>query len=162
MAQNLRRVFLSRQQAFQGNECHSFILSFLERLTGTANVSGNEAPRFPELSGAVGATYEASLNDEWAWFWRGDVSYFGEAWTDEANLAKTEDYFLTNMSVGVQSEDLRLELFARNLFDEDAWAAGARNQDFSIRGNFDFPGNHAIILSPQDKRTVGVRLIKDF
>ena len=38
------------------------------------------------------------------------------------------------------TDALRIELWARNLLDENAWVAGTRLTDFSIPGDFSFRG----------------------
>ena len=72
-------------------------------------------------------------------------------------------YYLVNARVGAEKEELRLELYVKNLFDEETWRAGNNFGDFSYRGNgFNPLAGAGIVLIPQDKRTVGLRVSYDF
>jgi len=91
-------------------------------------------------------------------FFRGDLIYFGEVFTDETNLAFLEDYFLTNIRGGIETDRYRIELFVRNLFDEDAWATGARFSDTAFPTDFsNFFVQQGFNLTPQNKREAGIR-----
>jgi len=130
---------------------------------GTNNFKGKRNARFPKWSGSLSSTYTHQLTGPWSAFARGDVSYTGEAPADQCNRATLRDYYLVNARIGVEKENLRLELYVKNLFDEDTWRSGNNFADFSVRGNgfspLSWPG---IILIPQDKRTVGIRVALDF
>jgi hypothetical protein len=127
-------------------------------------MKGNSQPRFPEWSGNATATYRAPIGGNgWEWYARGDVSYFGKAFVDESNLAWAKGYFLTNARVGFERDDLRLELFVTNLFDNQAYAAAARWTDWSIPTNFaTLTNSQGVAASPLDKRDIGVRMIAKF
>lgn len=145
------------------NEYKDYEFNFVQPFAGFSQMRGNQQPRFPEWSGNATSTYTHELNNDWDMFVRGDVIYFGEAFVDESNLAYTADYFLVNAKFGVEREGLRLEVFVKNLFDEDAYSAGSRWTDFSRPTNFAtltlFQG---VAVSAQDKREFGVRAIMDF
>lgn len=117
---------------------------------------GKDAPRYPNWIGSLATTYRDTLNNDWDWYVGGDVSYKGKIWLEFANLSQIDDYFLANARIGIEREDLRVELFVRNLFDEDTWINGSRGVDFSDQGNFAFTAQ-GHNLSPQEKRTVGIR-----
>ena len=92
---------------------------------------------------------------------RVDFMYHGDYFTENLNLAKGPAYVLTNVRVGVTRDDLRLELFVRNLFDEDTWANAVTRSDFSTLF-LDFSSFRSILVQPQEKRTVGVRFSMSF
>ena len=145
------------------NEYQDYIFNFVEPFAGFANQRGNQQPRFPEWSGNFTTTYKKSLSNGWDSYYRGDVIYFGEAFVDESNLAYTEDYFLVNARMGVENNGWKWELFANNLLEENAWAAGARWTDFSRPSNFaTLTQNQGVAVSAQDKREFGIRAIVDF
>lgn len=128
---------------------------------GTANVAGNRSTRFPKWQASASATYTravpvASMQD-WDWYVRGDVTYQGSSVTGVANLAETGDWILANVRLGMERENLRLEFFVKNLFQEKTWRGG---QDFTDFSTVPWPGSFndlGAILVPQDKRTFGVR-----
>lgn len=126
--------------AWAASEYKEFYCGFVVRFTGSADCAGNSSPRFPEFSGSVSANYSRPLNDEWNGFVRGEALYFGDAYIDESNLAWTEDYTTVNLRIGAETETLRLELWARNLLDDDYYTAGARASDFTNGFNFNQQG----------------------
>ena len=134
---------------------------------GTTNVRGNRASRFPEWSGSISSTYTGQLTSDWEWYVRGDVQFMGEAFAGTTNLSIIDSYSLVNARVGFEKEDVRVEIYVKNLLDEDAWRGGVDFTDFSIVGadtgfaGFDF-NKLGIILLPQDLRTVGVRATIEF
>ncbi len=125
---------------------------------GSANIAGRANPRFPEWSGALNATYTAPLSGDWKWFARGDVNYFGETFVELDNRATCAAYTLAHARAGVERNGLRVELFVKNLFDDDSWSACARFLEFDIPQ--DGAGNpniyQTVIVAPQNKRQVGL------
>lgn len=117
---------------------------------------GKDAPRYPRWTANLTSTYRAELNSTWDWYARGDVSYKGKIWLENANLSQISDYFLSNARFGIEKENLRVEMFVLNVFDEDTWINGSRGVDFSDQGNFAFTAQ-GHNLSPQQKRTFGIR-----
>jgi len=112
----------------------------------------------PDWSGNVTSTYNWRVNDKIEAFVRGDLNYFGKTFTDERNLAFTNDYFLVDVRAGIKTENYSLELFVKNLFDEDAWASGARFSDTAFPLDFgNFFVQQGINISPQDRQEFGIR-----
>lgn len=138
------------------SEYKEFLCGFCERVIGTQDVSGNESPRFPEYSGSVAADYVRALSSERDWFVHADAVYTGEAWDEAFNLARTSAFWRVDLRGGIAEDNWRVELFVRNLFDDDNYLGAARFTDFT-KGNFnlnDFTTN----VSPADPRQVGVRI----
>jgi len=145
------------------NEYTDFTFNFVEQLAGTSDMKGNSSPRYPEFKGNIGLGYNNALfGTGWDWFTRWDLIYFGEYYVDESNLAKAPDQTLLNARVGISSDNLRIELFGNNLLDEDAYAAAGRWSDFSIPGNFNFPANQGVVVTPQRSRYFGLKLSYQF
>jgi iron complex outermembrane receptor protein len=130
---------------------------------GTDNVAGNRSGRFPEWSGNFNATYTAQARGDWEWYARGDVMFQGEAPAGVTNLANTDSFYLMNARVGMEKEDLRVELYVKNLLDEKAWRGAQEYTDFTLLPDpfFSF-SNQGLILVPQDLRTVGFRATLQF
>lgn len=123
---------------------------------GFINLKGLKTLRFPGLMWNASTTYTDALNSTWDYYGRADVSYSGEYWADVDNLARGPDWFVTNVRVGLQREDLRIELFVRNLFQETAWQTVSQGAHFKHH-SFNFGGFRGLNVSPQEKRTFGVR-----
>jgi iron complex outermembrane receptor protein len=145
------------------NEYTDFTFNFVEKLAGTIDMKGNSSPRYPEFKGNLGLNYVAPLGGTgWDWFTRWDLIYFGEYYVDESNLAKAPDQTLLNARVGISNDNLRVEFFGNNLLDEDAYAAAGRWSDFSLPGNFDFPSNQGVVVTPQRPRYFGIKVSYEF
>ncbi len=130
---------------------------------GTTNLRGKRNTRFPEWSGSLSSTFNWQMTARWGAYVRGDISYTGETFADDCNLATSQDYYLVNARVGMEKEDVRVELYVKNLFDEETWRAASDFADFSVRGfGFNPLSGNGIVLIPQDLRTVGVRVTYDF
>lgn len=130
-----------------------------------ANVEGQRAPRFPPISGSLGATWEQSfegISGFDTWYTRGDVYYTGNYWASNANLAEADVAVDTNLRTGIRGDNIGLELFVTNLFGEDAPAAANNFADVGL-GNRRLPGGffdfsrEGIQVSLRDKRQFGVR-----
>jgi len=127
----------------------------------SSNRDGLTQQNYPKWLANLTSTYNGELNADWGWYLRGDVSYTGKRWVDLANLAYLNDYYVVNSALGVKKDDMRLEFFVRNLFDEDAWISGSGGVDFGDLGSLAF-SRQGIGLVPQDKRSFGVRMNYNF
>ncbi|MDX2225036.1 MAG: TonB-dependent receptor [Rhodospirillaceae bacterium] len=140
-----------------------FLFNFVQPISGFSQQKGNSNARFPKWIGALNSNYTANLTDDWDWFLSGDLQYFGKAYVDESNLAQCNDYWLVNARAGVEREDFRVEMFVKNLFDDDNWAACARWTDFDQAPNLaGLTLNQGIAVTAQDKRQFGIRTSIDF
>lgn len=149
--------------AYVDTEYTRYIFNFVQRIAGFSNMAGNSTPRTPEWSGNLTSTYRIPMDDGMNGFVRGDITYMGEVFTDETNLAFLEDYFLLNVRAGIETDNYRVELFAKNLLDEDAWATGARFSDTAFPTDFaNFFVQQGFNLTPQNKREFGVRATYQF
>ncbi len=149
--------------AYAGNEFTSFTANFIQPYARFTNVEGNAHARFPKYSGSVNAGFEDELANDWEWYVRGDVSYFGKTFVDVDNIVSCSDYFLTNARTGVQRRNLTIEFFARNLFDDDNWAACARFSEFDLPLDFATSTTYqSVIVSPQNRRQLGIKVAFKF
>lgn len=141
------------------SEYKEFYCGFPERFTGSTDCAGNSSPRFPEFSGTVYASYTRPFSDEWTGFIRGDVVYFGKAYIDESNLAWTGDYTTTQLRLGAETDTFRVEVWAKNLFDDYFYVAGARQSSYT--NGFDFSQQGATV-TPDVGRQIGLTAIYKF
>jgi iron complex outermembrane receptor protein len=144
--------------AYIDSEYDDYEFNFVRPIAGFAQMRGNQTPRQPKHSGNTALTWNYDLFNNPSYL-RGDAFYQGEAFVDESNLAKISDYWLVNLRTGMDfGEHVTLELFVTNLFDEEAWATGARWTDFSSPTQFPFlTAKQGVAVSPLDKREYGVR-----
>ncbi len=143
-------------------EYDDYDFNFVEQIAGFAQMRGNQSPRQPEWSGNATATqYFTAFGSEA--YVRGEYIYQGTTFVDESNLAELDSYSLFNLRAGISADKYLVEVFVKNLFDEDKWATGARWTDFGspFQGAF-FTAKQGVAVTPLDKREVGVRVTYRF
>ena len=126
------------------------------------NCAGNTLARYPEWSAFATTTFYDQFTAEWDYFLRLDGTYTGEAFVDESNFAWTKDFWIFDLRGGFEKENLRVEAFVTNLFDDDNYLAGARGSDFSGPGFFDFTADQGVHLTPPEQRRFGVKVVFGF
>ncbi len=144
--------------AWQDNEYTTFAATFVQDITGSRNLTGNQSGRYPELMGNLVLGYTDTLTADWDFFSRIDSMYYGKTWAgDGGNLARLDGYWMTNLRAGVERDNLRVELFVNNALEQDTWVGAVRYTDFTKFTGFVF-NIHGLMLAPQDLRTIGVQL----
>lgn len=141
-----------------------------------ANVEGQRAPRFPKWAWNANLTYEKPLNgsflgiDSPTFFWRADSFYSGSFFDSNTNLARTQTALDINFRTGLRMEDISVELFVTNLFNEDAPPSANNIADTSAdvrlrppfgANFFDF-SQESIHVALRRKRQVGIRFNYSF
>ncbi|MEQ9446273.1 MAG: TonB-dependent receptor [Rhodospirillaceae bacterium] len=150
--------------AWAPSEYKTFEANFVEPYGVPADVSGNSINRYPEWTGSISSTYTTSLNNTWDGFARADVVYFGKTFPEVDNLAYCDDYITANARVGIEKENLRLEAYVKNMFNDQSWTACQRFSDFDgIPISFSFlTAYQGIQATPQVPRHFGVRTSLNF
>lgn len=82
------------------------------------DVSGKKLPFVPEHTFNIGAQLRAPLGGGYDWFARGEYTYTGTYHLDAGNT-ETESYGLATFTVGVERDNLRVELWIKNAFDQE-------------------------------------------
>ncbi len=161
---------LNLKANYQSGKYTNFVQPFLAQLTSNVTrFDGNHLARVPKVSGSLASTYKDDLIGDWNWFLRGDVTYTGSAWDSEANIVKTDPYYRVNARIGVETDNLSIELYATNLFDNRDWEYAFRNVFQGSAGSifqalptgFGFPAfgfPQGIFVGVPDKRDVGMRV----
>lgn len=120
-------------------------------LTGNGTPSGTRLPAYPAWTGSLAATYTREIADNTDGFVRVDYIYTGHQYDSEANLAFTAAAHRVNARVGIQRGKYSVELFGRNIFDD-------KTPNSIFRGANALQGGSALLLSPPERATVGIRL----
>ena len=118
---------------------------------GSSDVIGNALPRTPNSQGFAGIEYRGQLNNGMDWYVGGEYLYVGRKYVTVANLAETPDQNLVNARVGIQRDAWRVELWGKNLFDDDS--PDLTNPSF----DYNSFTSRAITIGLPKKRTYGVR-----
>ncbi len=144
--------------AWGDNEYTTFAATFVQDITGSRNLEGNQSGRYPETMGNASLTYTDTLTADWDFFGRGDFMYYGETWAGNGgNLARLDGYWLTNLRAGVERDNLRVEFFVNNVLEQDTWVGAVRNTNFTQFTGFNF-NIHGVMVAPQDLRSAGIQV----
>lgn len=114
---------------------------------------GNYLGRVPRWSGTLATTYRGQFGGDWGWYARADALYTGKAWDSDVNAFQTDAYVRVNARVGFTHDDLTIELFSTNLFNDDTYDGIANTVE--LAGNF---SQRAAAVIPAQKREFGLRL----
>ncbi|NQV86251.1 MAG: TonB-dependent receptor [Woeseiaceae bacterium] len=91
----------------------------------------NEFSRYPRTSGSLSLGYNNEFGADYNFFARGDYLYQGTTWMTNANVSKTPAFGTVNLRAGVVNDAWRIEAYATNVFDEEAYSAFQSFPDLS-------------------------------
>ncbi len=127
-------------------------------LTGTAVAfHGNVMARIPKITVAANATYRMNLSSGWGSYVRGDLSYVGKQWETDFNFTQANAYSRVDLRVGFEKGETMIEVFVRNLADDQNWTSITRSPNLGVTPLNNF-SNMGLIAMSQDARAVGLRL----
>jgi iron complex outermembrane receptor protein len=118
--------------------------------------SGNYLSRVPAWTGNFNVTYNDHLINGWDWYARADVNYTGSMWESDINIVKTDPYARVNALFGIKKDDYSIELFAKNLFNDQHWDFAERVPNLQ-QPNITFT-NEGLLVQAPDKQEIGVRV----
>ncbi|MFQ5635712.1 MAG: TonB-dependent receptor, partial [Gammaproteobacteria bacterium] len=95
------------------------------------DISGNELLRQSKWQGNFTLNYERSVFGDWSVYSRSDVLYTGAQWVGASNQAKVPEFVDVNQRLGLETDDLRIELWIENLLDDDTPRAAFRDVTFN-------------------------------
>lgn len=137
---------------------------------GARSLKGKTSVNVPKLTATASADYVTPImGGDFDWRLRGDMVYTGSKYTELANLAKIDDYFLFNLRTGLETEAWNLNLFVNNVFNDKtaqgAGLTGTSTCEFERNGP-NLPAYNAaqtcIYLVPQRGREWGVSATFNF
>ncbi|MEZ5475097.1 MAG: TonB-dependent receptor [Steroidobacteraceae bacterium] len=95
------------------------------------DVAGNEMLRASPWQLAASLGYRAPVRDSVDWYVRGDLSYRDKQFADATNQAILPDQTKLNMQLGLSGDKWTVELWGRNLTNEDSPSAAYRDVYFT-------------------------------
>lgn len=127
------------------------------------DISGQTLPRQPELQLNANMTFRDQFVGDWEWFVRGDAFYQSRWYVSPANQAQIPSRVRANLRLGLESETYSVELWVRNLFDDDSIEAAYRdvyfsnaNQDGTTTGSFDNFFPFRFTVTQAQRRVAGI------
>jgi len=136
--------------------CNAFADAGVNTLSG----AGNRPSNISKWSGAVGASYSIPIPSGDLYV-RGDALYQGSRFVDNFAYNEIGSNWRVNLRAGGDiSDNLRIEAFVENLFQDDTLQnAGATGASFFAPNGGGFT---AAFTSLPDRREIGLRIFADF
>jgi iron complex outermembrane receptor protein len=98
------------------------------------DLSGNQLNNQPDTQASIGFDWQHQLTGDFDYYVRADVSYQSKIYADSMNLATLPDRTLVNASFGFFNDRYSVQLWARNLTDEE-YISSARMQSPNLAWN---------------------------
>lgn len=103
------------------------------RLTGDPSVAGNRTPRAPKHSFNLSSRFTTPVRDGMDFFLQGDLNYKSSRFVQVHNLAIIGPTTKVNIHTGIEWQDVRFDIYVKNLFDNRTPADVTRFFDASTR-----------------------------
>ncbi|WP_297800911.1 TonB-dependent receptor [uncultured Brevundimonas sp.] len=126
-----------------------------------ASIVGRRTPLVSEHSGSIGLKYEGTTNwNDVDWFVATDLTYVGSFFGQVHNLIKVPASQRVNLNAGLSFKDFQVNVWARNLLDDDSPIGALRYVDYGA-APVQSPGGDSprgFPVSAAERRTMGVTL----
>ncbi|MCC7329409.1 MAG: TonB-dependent receptor [Gammaproteobacteria bacterium] len=97
----------------------------------SGDISGNTMLRQPEWQASASLEYRRALPNGWNLFSRADLSYQGKVYEGNSNLSWLPDHSYVNLKLGIESGRYSVEVWGRNIFNDDGPVAVYRDVFFT-------------------------------
>lgn len=159
-------VALGFSGAFIDTNVRSFSDQNTERLTGMVGEAfrGNSLPMTSKYSFTVSPAFFGDIpnTNGWSWFLRSDISHKSKQYVDYSNLYWMKSRTLVNMRFGVELDDLKIELFAKNLLNDKGYTGAAPIQVFEPSNTLVNRAFGYMAVGLPELRTVGLKISNKF
>jgi outer membrane receptor protein involved in Fe transport len=115
----MKGLNLNATLAYIDAEYKNFLSPNSLRVYRNAQAAGYQLPNTPTWQSSFSAAYTRKISDKLDGFVRGDYSYRGRQYVSEVNQAYIGALHLVNLSVGVETEKLRIALRIDNALNSD-------------------------------------------
>lgn len=114
----------------------------------SGSIAGNTVLRQPKWQSSFSLSYDTALTDQWDLFASGDASYQGKVYVGNDNQSYLPAHSYVNLRLGVESARYSIELWGRNVLNNDEPIAAYRDVFFTNTDDYYQQGPAA---SPSDK-----------
>ena len=94
--------------------------------TGDCSIAGNQLPLTSEHQFSAFGEYRQPIGGGWDFVLQSDLTYESSKYVQVHNLAETGDATLVGLRFGVETEDLSIRVWGRNITDEDSVVMATR------------------------------------
>jgi iron complex outermembrane receptor protein len=151
------------------NECASILAQNPGYVAGTSPLAnsvqvtstlGKRLPGAPKITYTLSASYEGKISDKVTAYIGGDYLYRGNYFADAANIASSGASEVFNARIGVRWDNFNIEVFARNLFNNESpsVAYGVFDSELHPAGS----AANTVLIGLPDRRRIGVRASANF
>lgn len=129
-----RQATLQTFPSFRPSDCQGAVVSAVAGAACQArsgDISGNTMLRQPEWQGSATLEYRRLMANGWTFFSRADLSYQGKVYEGNSNLSWLPDHRYVNLKLGIESGRYSVELWGRNIFNDDNPIAAYRDVFFT-------------------------------
>jgi len=148
-------TFSINDSEFKASDCADCLF-----LLGTREIGdlGKRSSRNPRTQGSASLSYSDQLNDKFDWFTRADYIFTGNKWATDANLLRTGASSKVNLRAGIETDEMRLEVYGTNVFNDKTFLNYQVLFDFAYIGS----GRRFITAGLPDKASYGIRASYNF
>lgn len=114
----------------------------------STNVNGNRLDQSPSVAFTVSPVYRANLIGDWDWNARVDYRYRGKIYFDLTNTGWLSPRSLVNARTGISRDNLRLDFYVNNLFNDKHLTEAIRGNDPLYGANGPCPPCFTAALPP--------------
>ncbi len=97
----------------------------------SGSIAGNTMLRQPEWQGSFSLAFNTDISSGWNLFAGTDISYQSKVYVGNDNQSYLPGHSYTNLRLGVESSRYTIELWGRNVFNDDAPIAAYRDVFFT-------------------------------
>ncbi|AMO72577.1 TonB-dependent receptor [Sphingorhabdus sp. M41] len=153
---------LTASGSINDSSIDSYSSPTVTNLTGITDFSGKENPNTSKYSGVFSAEYKQPVGTgSTEAFVRGDFIYRSGIYTNVSNITKTPAYKQVNARVGLVNDDISIEAYVTNLFNDDAYPSAV--DFFTIDPSFAYFGTQSgAVVALRELRTFGIRAKYNF
>lgn len=117
-------------------------------IQNNSNVSGNRLDQTPKFTGSFSPTYHTEIANGWELNTRADIIYRGKYFIDPTNRAWVGARTTFNSTVGFKHDNLKVDFFVRNLFNNDKLVGGSKSSDSVYAANATCTAANPICYNP--------------
>ncbi|WP_343614506.1 TonB-dependent receptor [Novosphingobium sp.] len=152
-------ISLDGAAAINASDIKQFKSTIVSQLTGIYDFSGKEMKNTSKYSSNFGINLGGDLSaaSNARWYSRFDWNFKSGQWSNEANIVRTPDRHIFNLRGGVTRNNVTVEAFITNLFNNHTYTSIADN--YTIDPSLaHLAYNSALVVGLPELRTFGLQL----
>jgi len=129
--------------AWNDNERSQYVNTAGKSQFGTTDFSGRQFAYVPTYSGSAVVAYTHPIGGDWNFFSNVSGFYRGKEYVDAYNAAYIKGRIQADLRGGISNDRYTIELFVKNLFDNQQYTGGSIAPDYGTGTYYAFTGGWA-------------------